>query len=109
VIATAGVIDASGGVRRTAKLTAPNDERLIEQTLLLQIGDERGGGLVHGLGGFADASDEVAVMVPATGFHLHKTHAALHKPTGAEEFRGQFAFAVGSLAMSKASVAAVCI
>lgn len=51
--------------------------------------------LVHGLRGFGDPGDEVAVVIPTTRIDLHEAHAALHGPTGAERFRGKVASTIG--------------
>ena len=80
---TARVVVAAAGLlshRRAAKLTTPNDERLVEQAARFQIGEEAGDGFVHGATERAVAFLELRVAVPAaarTAVQLHETHAAV--------------------------------
>src|SRR5438552_13135725 len=47
-----------------AKFAAPDDQRLIEQTALFQVGDKTETGLIHILALTADAIRQAAMMVP---------------------------------------------
>ena len=80
----AALVHALGGAAFAewcaAEFAAPHDERVVEQTALLQLADERGDGLV---GSRHFASEAVldflvrirAVEVPAPVEKLHETHA----------------------------------
>ena len=51
--------------RGAAKFAAPNDERVIEQTTLFEILDERRAGAIGFRGLVFDAFDNFAVVIPA--------------------------------------------
>src|SRR6516225_3599721 len=57
---------------RPAELTAPNDERIIQQTALLQIFDQRSGGLVHIFGGAGHAGLDLAMVIPRAVIKLNE-------------------------------------
>src|SRR5437868_2596886 len=68
-------------VDRAAELAAPDDERIVEQAALLQVGDQRGGWLIDVLALSADLPRQIAVLVPAAMQELHEAHPALdHAP-----------------------------
>src|SRR2546425_1616159 len=65
--------------RCAAKLSSPDDQRLIEQAAPLQVFDERSGCLVGQLTLGSDAFDDLGVMVPGFMKKLHEAHASLNK------------------------------
>ena len=68
-----------------AELAAPDHQRAVEQTALLQVGQQAGGGRVDFGGARRQAVFEVLVMIPAAGPHLHEAHAALDEPAGDQQ------------------------
>src|SRR2546427_10738846 len=83
-------------VRRSSKFTAPDHQRIVEQSALFEVGDKGGGGLITIEAKFAVALVVVGVGVPglvvvADVIDGHKTDAVLHEPprqqTGARERR----------------------
>src|SRR4051794_11622208 len=63
-------------IHRATELTAPDDERLIQQAALLQVLNESGGGLVGFFRALAELIGQAVVRVPAAMKKLHETHAA---------------------------------
>src|SRR5690349_8788849 len=49
ITAKAVLLDLALAVTRAAELTAPNDQRVVEQAALFQVGNKRGAGLIRGL------------------------------------------------------------
>ncbi len=89
------------GDRKAAELSAPDDQGLIEEALLLEVGEERGDRLVGLLGEAGMVALDVAVAVPASlvcraaGVDLHVADAALDHTAGGEALgREVLAFAV---------------
>ena len=70
------------------ELRAPNDQRVLEQTPLLQVADQRGGGLVHDWGVdvvlFLQRVVPIPVELPSARVgsveELHEAHPALNQP-----------------------------
>ena len=92
---------ACRGDRQAAELSAPDDQGLIEETLLLEVGEERGDRLVGLLGEAGMVALDVAVPVPASsvcraaGVDLHLADAALdHTASGEALGREVLALAV---------------
>ena len=78
VVATVGGIGhAALAVDGAAEFAAPDDEGLVEQAALLEIGHERGGGLIGVSALLAEVVGQVVVVVPAHVVELHETDAAL--------------------------------
>ena len=71
------------------KLAAPDDERVFEQSALLEILDEPRRSLVGLLALVRDAARKAAVVVPALVEELHEAHAFLDKSAGLEAVRGE--------------------
>ena len=63
--------------RRASEFAAPDDERVVEQSLAFQIGHECGRCLVGVLRVVLDIAFDVAVRVPAAVNNADETHAAL--------------------------------
>ena len=64
----------------TTEFTAPNDERVVEQATLLEIGDEPIARLVDVLALGGHASGRVGMVIPVVEVHLHEAHAPFDKP-----------------------------
>ena len=69
--------------RQSAKLSAPDDQRTVEQPALLQIAQQGGDGLVGSITGGLEVGGQRGMIVPDLGVdvELHETHAALHQPS----------------------------
>ena len=77
-------------VRRAAELAAPDDERVVEHAALLEVDDQRGGGLIgFARTGWRMPSGRVAVVVPALVVELDEAHAALGQPAGEQAVGGE--------------------
>ena len=75
--------------RRAPELAAPDDERVVEQAAFLEIGHQRGAGLIGVEGVLLDAGRQVAVLVPGFVEELHEAHAALDEPPGEQAVAGE--------------------
>src|ERR1051325_1495123 len=62
---------------RAAELAAPDDERVLQQTALLEVGEQRGDGLVHCGTTRSEAAAQSLVMIPALMANLDEAHAGL--------------------------------
>ena len=76
-------------VVRTAEFAAPDDEGVVEHTAGLEVGDERGGGLIGLLTLAFDTAGEAAVVVPVLMIQLDEFHAAFGEPPGEETVGGE--------------------
>src|SRR5436190_12668762 len=65
---------------RAAKFAAPDDQRLIEQTALLEVFEQRRARLIRIKAILLEIFDQVAVLVPGFVEELNVTHAALDQP-----------------------------
>jgi hypothetical protein len=77
---------AEFGDRRSSKLAAPNDERLIEQTASAEIANEGRNRLIHFAALLRKLRQEIivrarAVSVPTPIVELHESHPALDEST----------------------------
>ena len=79
--------------RRAPEFAAPEDERVVEQTSLLEILDQRRRRLVHVLRGHRHVLLDVAVMIPRAMVELNHPHATLGEPARHEAVRGETAVA----------------
>ena len=89
-----GIVVAALGAllehRHAAELGAPDDERVLEQAALLEVADQRGGGLIEDRGMHVVLLLELVVAVPvqlaAAGVgaveELHEAHAASRSAAG---------------------------
>ena len=75
--------------RRAAKLAGPHDERVIEHPALLEIGNERGAGLVDLLGAERQLLLQQTVVIPIAVVELDKTYAALRETAREQAVRGK--------------------
>src|SRR2546428_3182169 len=66
---------------RSAKFATPDHERIVEQTALLQIFDQRRTGLVRILAIFAKIFGQIAMLVPRFMEQLHKSDPAFDEPS----------------------------
>jgi hypothetical protein len=73
----AGIADLAH--RSATKLTAPHHKRVVQQTALLQVADQRRSGLVNLARHLIERLAEVRVMVPIGVIELHEAHPALHQ------------------------------
>src|SRR5437764_1112396 len=94
----AAQVGAGGGAafaeRRSAELTAPDDERLVEQAAGLEVADEGAGGAVHGPAFGPEAVGDGlarigAVEIPAPIVELHEAYALLDQAAGQEAIIGE--------------------
>jgi hypothetical protein len=70
-------LDVALAVGRAPEFAAPDDQRLIEQPALLEIGNERGAGLVGLLAFRAQTARKAAVMIPIAMAKLNEANAPL--------------------------------
>ena len=78
--------------RRAAELAAPDDQRVVEQAALLQVGDERpqlAGRSSLGTGGRDVASARSPWWSQSRVIELHEAHAALDQPAGQQAVVGE--------------------
>src|SRR5262249_38816383 len=86
---TAFAVDALGE-RRAAELCGPEDERVLQQAALLEVGEQARAGSVENGGLFVVIVLQILVRVPvdarraesAAVDELHEAHAALDQPAG---------------------------
>ena len=78
VIATVAAL----GVRRAPKLTGPDDEGVLEEIALFEIGEQARDGFVDLAAGVDHAFAQVAVVIPAAVGELDETHAGLDHAAG---------------------------
>ena len=67
-------------IHRASELTAPNDESVVQEPPLLEVGDQRRRRLVGVSTLVPDLLREAAMLIPAPVKELHKTHTTLTKP-----------------------------
>ncbi len=89
-----GVMIASVGLvaldhRSATKLAAPNDERVVEESPLFEVGDERGRGLVGVLAVDGQVAFYATMLVPRFVEELHKADAAFDESTGEQAIVGE--------------------
>ena len=65
---------------RAAELAAPDDQRVVEQAALLQIGDERRRRLIRALALQREIARQIVVLIPAAMIELDEAHVALGEP-----------------------------
>ena len=89
VVAALGVGRVALAERRAAELAAPDDERVVEQSALLEILHQRGRRGVGVPALLRELREEIAVLVPAGVHELHEPHAALEQPPGDQAVVGE--------------------
>lgn len=68
-------------MRRAAKFTGPDDERVLQHAVRTQIGEQRGDGLIDGHAGIWQVFRQLEMMIPVAVHHFDKTHACLDHAT----------------------------
>src|SRR5689334_6831421 len=76
-------------VRRASEFTSPDDERVFEESALLEIADERGRGLVDVATLKLEIAGEVVVLVPAAVIKLDESHAPFRHPPRQKTVAGE--------------------
>src|SRR5438552_1156018 len=79
-----GHADAIVAQRRSAELRAPHDQRRVQETEALQIGNQSSNGAIDDLTIRLEPAVDAAVMVPAVHKNLDEARAALDEPAGQE-------------------------
>jgi hypothetical protein len=74
---------------RAPEFAGPDDEGVVENAALLQVGDQGHAGAVDFLGLQRDAVLDAAVVVPVLVVELDETHAALGQTAGEKAVRGE--------------------
>ncbi len=93
VIATVAVF----GRRRATKLTTPDDERIVEQSALLEVVHQRGDRAIDRPAKVRNGFVVIGVRVPGLAvsvIDLHETHAAFDESASQQAAVGEVAFAV---------------
>ena len=75
-------------VRGAAEFAAPDDQRVVEQAALLEVGEQTGRGLVGIIALTLDGLREAAVVIPAHVEELDEADVAFAEATGQEAVRG---------------------
>src|SRR6202007_2400253 len=78
-------------VRGAAELAAPDHQRVVEQPALLEIANETGAGLVHGVDLSPYVVHHLRMLVPAAMEELHEADAAFDQPPGQKAVAGEAA------------------
>src|SRR6267142_840194 len=73
-----------------AEFSAPDHERLLEQTASFQISEQTGNGPIHELRLLLVIALEIAMRVPSGLVELHEPNAAFNKPAGQQTIRPVF-------------------
>ena len=76
--------EAALAVYGATELAAPNDEGVVKEASLFEIGDESGGGLVGFFATLRELFGEAAVGVPTAVEELHEADAAFAEAAGHE-------------------------
>ena len=76
-----------------AEFTAPDDESVLEEAALFQVGDEGGAGLVGVSAVLLQVTDEVSVLVPGLVKDLDEPDAALDEAAGEQDGAGEVGLA----------------
>ena len=73
--------------RSPAEFTTPNDERIVQHTALLQVGDQRPRWLVGQAAASIHVLDKAAVVVPASMVKMDEPHIAFGQTAGKKTVR----------------------
>ena len=76
-------------VNGATKFTAPNDQRVVEQATLLEVGDQPVAGLVDVLALGRHATCRIGMVIPVVEVHLHEAHAPFDEPARQERSVGK--------------------
>ena len=71
-------------VNGATKFTAPNDQRVVEQATLLEVGDQPVARLIDVLALGRHATGGVGMVIPVVEIHLHEAHAPFDEPARQE-------------------------
>ena len=88
-------------VRRAAKFGSQNNQRVLKQTAIVQIGDQSGQSLVQCLTKLRHADKVGIVSVPAAERNLDETHAALHQTAGEQAALAEGFATIGTAQISR--------
>src|SRR5882762_9288738 len=75
--------------RRSPKVAAPNNQRIVQETSLLEVFNQRGGSLVHVFGSASHAGFDFAVVVPGSVIKLDKAYASLRQTSREQAIRSE--------------------
>ena len=78
---------------RAPKFASPNNERVLQQASLFQVGKQRPSRSIGQLAANTHISLQVAVMVPAAVVQLNEAHAAFRQASGQQTVGGVGAIA----------------
>ena len=78
-------------IDRATELTAPDDQRVFEQSTLLEIADQRGGRLIGVATLTADRLRQVEMLIPAAMEELNEPHAPLGQSPSQQAVGGECA------------------
>ena len=67
-----------------AEFAAPDDESVLQHAFLLEVGEERGEGLVDFRGATAEIGFQVVVVIPSAVPDLHEADALFQQAAGDE-------------------------
>jgi hypothetical protein len=86
-VIAAGFLAGAFGGRRASEFTAPNHQRLLQQPVRFQVGEQSGDGLVAGARILFVVAFQIPVRVPATLHELNETHPALDEAAREQTIR----------------------
>ena len=75
--------------RRTAELSAPDHQRIVQHAALFQVRDQRSGRLIHFFGLERHVGFYTAMMVPIAVIELDEPHAAFGQPARQQAVGGE--------------------
>src|SRR5207245_707838 len=84
-----GIIDVALAKDGSAKLAAPDHERVVEHAALLEVLDQRGGRLIGVLALNLELRRQVLMLIPAGVNELDIAHAAFRQPPGQQAMTGK--------------------
>ena len=80
--------------RRATEFCRYHDQCVLEFSAFVEVGDQRGVGLVELFAASFDSGEVVVVGVPTTELHFYKTHTVFHETTRKQTALGETAGAV---------------
>ena len=88
IAAVVGFSKASLAVDGASEFAGPDDESVLQQAALLEVGDEGGGGLVGAAALHADVGGEFIVLIPAAVIELDEADVAFGEAAREETVGG---------------------
>jgi len=82
VVSSVVILQTSLAINRASEFSAPDDQCVVQQTALLQIGDQCRLRLINIHALFRNVRRQTAMIVPATMIQLHKTDSLFQQATG---------------------------